>query len=265
MSETQLAFIANHLPHPEAVTGRPAFTNLELLPGILKVLRSGCRWRDLDLPTYPSGVTHWRRLQFWKQKKHFRHLWELLLRLLRQEKVLVLSRLGIDGSLLQSFAFKQKTGYSGKHHKTGVKMSIIVEGSGIPVALVIAKGNIVDITLASATVDNIRIAKGAIQGSDFLGDKGYDSLAFRIHVSALGVPNIPKRRTTKVKEKHLWYYLYDTYKGKKRFVVERTNAWLKSFRRLRMRFDYKASSFEAFLYLAIIVICVRKLPLEQYD
>jgi transposase len=40
------------------------------------------------------------------------------------------------------------------------------------------------------------------------------------------------------------YYLYDKLKGKKRFVVERTNAWLKSFRRLRMRFDYKAASFD---------------------
>lgn len=47
--------------------------------------------------------------------------------------------------------------------------------------------------------------------------------------------------------------------GKKRFIIERTNAWLKSFKRLRFRFDYTSTSLEAFLYLAIIVICVRKL------
>lgn len=138
-------------------------------------------------------------------------------------------------------------------------MSVIVEETGIPIAMVIAKGNIVDITLAEATVDNIRLARSAIQGSDVLADKGYDSLKFRIHVAEFALPNIPKRKTTKVREKHLWYYIYDTIKGKERYVVERTNAWMKSFRRIRMRFDYKASSFEAFLYLAIIVICVRKL------
>lgn len=260
MSEKQLEFIASHLPHPEGVTGRPAYANRELLPGILKVLRSGCRWRDLNLPDYPDGSTHWRRLQFWKKEKHFRHLWEHLLRLLREHKLIRLTTLGIDGSLLQSFAFQDKTGYSGKHHKTGVKMSVIVEGTGVPIAMVTAKGNIVDITLASSTVDAIRMAKGAIQGSDLLGDKGYDCLKFRIHTAESGIiPYIPKRRTTKVREKHLWYYWYDKFKGKKRFVVERSNAWIKSFRRLRMRFDYKASSFEAFLYLAIIVICVRKL------
>lgn len=259
LSEVQLAFVASKLPEPHAWTGRPGYANEQLLPGILKVLRSGCRWRDLDLPDYPDGTTHWRRLQFWKRKKHFRHLWELLLRLLREEKLLSLERLGIDGSLIQSFAFKDKTGYSGKHHKTGVKISVIVEATGIPIAMVVARGNIVDITLAEATVDNIRLAKRAILGSEFLGDKGYDSLKFRIHVSEFALPNIPKRKTTKVRDKHLWYYIYDTIKGKKRFVVERTNAWVKSFRRIRMRFDYKASSFEAFLYLAIIVICVRKL------
>jgi putative transposase len=260
LSEKQLAFIASKLPEPQATTGCPAFANIVLLPGILKVLRSGCRWRDLDISEYPHATTHWRRLQFWKQKKHFRHLWEFLLRLLRQQKLLVFEQIGIDGSLLQSFAFKDKTGYSGKHQRTGVKMSVIVEGTGIPIAMVVAKGNIVDITLAEATVDNIRVAKSAIQGSDFLGDKGYDCLDFRIHVAEYGsMPNIPKRKTTKVRDKHIWYYIYHKEKGKLRFVVERTNAWLKSFRRLRMRFDYKASSFEAFLYLAILVLCIRKL------
>ncbi len=241
MSEKQLEFIATQLPDKNASTGRPAYNNLALLPGILKVLRSGCRWRDLDLPDYPDGTTHWKR------KKHFRHLWELLLRLLREQKALGLQRLGIDGRLLPSFAFKDKTGYSGKHHRTGVKISIIVEGTGITIAMVLAKGNIVDITLAEATVDNIRLARSAIQGSDMLADKGYDCLKFHIHVSEFALPNIPKRKMTKVREKHLWYYIHDTIKGKQRFVVERTNAWIKSFRRLRMRFAYKASSFEAWL------------------
>lgn len=41
LSEKQLAFIAKYLPEPACLTGRPAYTNRELLPGILKVLRSG--------------------------------------------------------------------------------------------------------------------------------------------------------------------------------------------------------------------------------
>jgi hypothetical protein len=55
----------------------------------------------------------------------------------------------IDGSLIESFEFAEKTGYSGKHHHTGVKVCVIVEGSGIPLAMVSATGNLVDITLAN--------------------------------------------------------------------------------------------------------------------
>lgn len=260
MSEKQLEFIAGRLPTPHGDTGRPAYSNRELLPGILKVLRSGCRWRDLNLPEYPDGTTHWRRLQFWKRKKHFVSLWELLLRLLREEDKLSVNKLSLDGSLVHSFAFKDKTGYSGKHHKTGVKISTIAEENGIPLAVVTAKGNIVDITLAEKTVDGMHLAHYSLRGSDVLADKGYDSFDFRKFLTEQELlPHIPKRKTTKVTDKNSWYYMYTKAKGKWRFVIERTNAWIKSFRRLRMRFDYKASSFEAFLYLAIIVICVRKL------
>ena len=99
---------------------------------------------------------------------------------------------------------------------------MIVEGTGIPLALVVASGNIVDITLAEATVDNIRITKEAMRGSLFNGDKGYDCLNFRIHASDFGLlPNIPKRGCTKGDDDNTFlYYLYDKLKGKRRFVVE---------------------------------------------
>jgi transposase len=66
---------------------------------------------------------------------------------------------------MPSFAFRDKTGYSGKHHKTGVKISTISEGSGIPIAMVVDRGNIVDITLADNTVGSIRLAHSSIEGS----------------------------------------------------------------------------------------------------
>jgi hypothetical protein len=47
LTEKQLNFVAHNLPEPSSTIGRPAYTNQELLPGILKVLRSGCPWRDL--------------------------------------------------------------------------------------------------------------------------------------------------------------------------------------------------------------------------
>src|SRR5918997_2470778 len=81
LTNTQIAFLATHLPEPKAETGRPAYTNSQLLPGILRILRSGCRWRDLDLPGYPSGITHWRRLRFWMRKQALKLLFMVLCKL----------------------------------------------------------------------------------------------------------------------------------------------------------------------------------------
>src|ERR671917_142499 len=144
LTNTQIAFLATHLPEPKAETGRPAYTNSQLLPGILWVLRSGCRWRDLDLPGYPSGVTHWRRLRYWKRTSHIKRLWKRLLDVLVMGKRLDPSVFIIDGTLIPSHEFKERTGYSGKHRLVGVKLSVVVDQRGTPLAVSLAPGNVHD-------------------------------------------------------------------------------------------------------------------------
>jgi hypothetical protein len=46
------------------------------------------------------------------------------------------------------------------------------------------------------------------------------------------------------------HYPFDEPLAKKRFVVERFHAWMKSNRRLRIRYDYTLLSFKAFVYLS---------------
>lgn len=263
MTDDQLAFVARRLPELRAKTGRPGYTNLELLPGILKVLRSGSRWRDLDRKNYPSGITHWRRLRFWQQAGAFEDLWIYMLELLLKSHKLVLKSASIDGTLIPSFAFADTTSYSGKHHKTGTKVSLVVDENGLPLSVVEARGSTHDITLAPKTVERIprSIAR---QIEMMLGDKGYDSAPFRSFLKGQGMSSdIPERELPMVyRQKILWDNLdrRKNHKGNvKRFVVERTNAWTKSFRRLRFRFDYTMLSFSAFLNLAFVVICARKL------
>lgn len=263
LDEKQLAFVSGKLPYPKAQTGRPPYSNRELLPGILKVLRSGCRWRDLNLPGYPDSTTHWRRLRFWQRAKAFTILWKHLLSLLLGKQKLTLATSAIDGTLIPSFAFQDTTSYSGKHHKTGTKVSLVVEEQGIPLASVLSAGATHDMPLAVPTVLRIPpVISRLIE--KMLADKGYDSAGFRVFLEDRGVTSdIPQRELPitwqekilipeKIKRRN-------QKSNNKRFVVERTNAWTKSFRRLRFRFDYTLLSFEAFLNLAFVVICIRKL------
>jgi transposase len=43
--------------------------------------------------------------------------------------------------------------------------------------------------------------------------------------------------------------------GRRRWVIERTFAWMNQFRRLRLRYEKRADMHEAFLSLACVLIC----------
>ena len=265
LSEDQLEFIAKRLPQPKAQTGRPAYSNLELLGGILKVLRSGSRWRDLDMDNFPSGVTHWRRLRYWQERNGFDDLWVYILELLLKQGKLILKTSSIDGTLIPSFAFKDTTSYSGKHHKTGTKVSLVVEENGLPLAKLTDIGSAHDGPLAIPTIQRIPERLLKLIGL-MLADKGYDDTKIRNYLKSLEIKSdIPQRELPITWREKIMLAAKDQYKPKgqtsnpKRFVIERTNAWTKSFRRLRFRYDYSLLSFTALLNLAFVVICVRKL------
>lgn len=252
LTEEQITFVAKLLPQPKANTGRPSYSNMELLPGILKVLRSGMRWRDLDDKNLPSDITHWRRLRFWQRKFGLKDAWNFILHELNKSHKLDLNIASIDGSVITSFNFLDTTGYSGKYKRTGTKISTLVDFPGTPINIVFASGERHDMPLAIPTIVNNSVGKP----STILADKGYDSDKFRFKLRELQIkPNIPAReiKNRKVKSD------YNQDLGKMRFKIERTNAWIKSFRRLRFRFDCTLTSFEALTYLGLIVICIRKL------
>ena len=72
-------------------------------------------------------------------------------------------------------------------------------------------------------------------------------------------PLIPTRSCIPAEQAVGELYAEDAVLQRKRYVVERTLGWLKGFRRLRYRVDRTAASFHAFVYLAVLVLCVRRL------
>jgi len=68
VSDEQWARIAPHLPKPRKGTqgGRPRADDRGCFEGILWVLRTGARWKDLP-GGYPSPATCWRRLNEWER------------------------------------------------------------------------------------------------------------------------------------------------------------------------------------------------------
>lgn len=83
LSDEQWNLIAEFFPvePPNPLGGRPFREPRECLEGILWLLRSGARWKDLP-KHFPSPSTCWRRLQVWSLSGVFAQIWSVLLEVL---------------------------------------------------------------------------------------------------------------------------------------------------------------------------------------
>lgn len=77
--------------------GRRRADNREVLEGILWILRTGARWKDLP-DRYPSPSTCWRRLKEWEEKKIWLNIWRAFLSRLDSQGALDWHEAFIDGS-----------------------------------------------------------------------------------------------------------------------------------------------------------------------
>ena len=66
-------------PDPNPAGGRPRCSARLCVEGILWVLRTGARWRDMPIG-FPSGPTYWRRLKQWTEDGTWDQAWSRLLR-----------------------------------------------------------------------------------------------------------------------------------------------------------------------------------------
>ena len=72
------------IPKPDPRGGRPRVDSRQCLEGVLWVLRSGARWKDLPR-SFPSYATCWRRFAQWSLDGVWDRAWSRLLSQLDQQ------------------------------------------------------------------------------------------------------------------------------------------------------------------------------------
>ena len=77
--------------------GRPPAEARDCLEGIIWVLKSGARWKDLP-DRYPSSSTCWRRHKQWTEDGTIDNAWRRLLRKMDRRKLLHWSQAMGDGT-----------------------------------------------------------------------------------------------------------------------------------------------------------------------
>ena len=98
LSEERWELIKPLLPPPNKV-GRPRAEDRQTLNGILHVLRSGCRWKDMPRQ-YGSPVTCWRRLSHWQANGTWEAIWRAFLSAMDGQGKLQWAQAFLDGTFV---------------------------------------------------------------------------------------------------------------------------------------------------------------------
>lgn len=138
--------------------------------------------------------------------------------------------------------------------KKGVKRSLITEGHGVPVGVVVAAANPHDKTLVEETIDARVIQPPPHEEfkQNLCMDKGYDFPDTELLVENKGfIPHIRHRGEEIDLKKRVPGY------RARRWVVERTHSWINRYRRLLIRWEKKVDNYLGMLQFACAIITLR--------
>ena len=227
--------------------GRKRCVKEALLNGILQVLVNDVAWEKIAYCGC-SYVSCWRCFRELQRRGELKLIYQVLAR----EKTDIVES-AIDTTTATSFRFKSMTGWDGKHKKIGTKVSLFTDKGGLPTDVDFGKGNYHDACFVSG---HLKKASGRHIGTLNL-DKIYVNLEFRREMRNKGTFVNMKTRKGDYIRKRGPKFRFDEEKYKVRFLVERSNAWLKNFRHIRLRREYHIAMFKAFVYLALIIVLLR--------
>lgn len=131
---------------------------------------------------------------------------------------------------------------------------MLIDGTGVPLSLIVSGANRHDVKLLAQTLDGIVIRRpkpSRRRRQHLCADKGYSgkpaaaimrARGYIPHVRQIGQETKPTRG-----RKH----------PARRWKVERTHSWLNRFRKLLVRYEKKADNYLALLHCASAIICWR--------
>ena len=129
----------------------------------------------------------------------------------------------------------------------------ICDGNSLPVSVAIHSASPSEMKLAAGTFEGRVIPN---RPAMMVMDRGYDSNAVRSFFAGCGVePVVPARKNNK-RAAHQDGRRLRRYR--KRWKVERLNAWLQNDRRLVTRYEYKPENFLGFVELSCMKILLRR-------
>ncbi len=241
----------------------------EVVNAILHKLKTGCQWNQLPVEhLFSDVVLSWNAVYH-----HFRKWcrlgeWQSMFASLvgRYKHKIDMSVTHIDGSHTPAVKGGECVEYQGRKKRKTTNALYLSDRQGLPLAMSEPqKGNHTDLFEIKERVNELvtQVKDCGVETDGLFNnaDAGFDAKAFRNALGEHGIiANVrPNPRNAEPKEE----YLFDDELYKERFVIERTNAWMDSFRSIMTRYDTTVSSWKGWNYLAFAVVFLKKIHKSQ--
>ena len=236
----------------------------EIVNCILYKLKTGVQWAYLPVKSlFGDQVLSYQSVFYHYRKWCISNVWEdCWIQLLSKNKSkLDLSSGDLDGSHTSALRGGEEVAYQGRKKRKTSTALYFTDRQGLPLAMSDPiSGNHNDLyhveSYFNQIIQTLEKANIAVEGLFINADAGFDSVSFIKYCESKDIiPNIilNKRNGTDRED-----YYFDEILYRERYAIERTNAWLDSFRSLLNRFDTTVSSWKSFNYIAFIVIALKK-------
>jgi transposase len=136
---------------------------------------------------------------------------------------------------------------------------VLADGTGTPLGIHLEAASPSEVKLVEATLDSVKVKAGKRRRGKpkrLIGDRGYDSNTVRALLVKRGIePIIPARSNNRVATHQDGRKLR---RYKRRWIIERSNSWLQTFRRLVTRYERSAKIYAALVHMACALITLKR-------
>jgi len=238
---------------------------IEVINSILYKLKTGIQWHMLPVKSLFSDVVlsyktvywHFRK---WSKNGEWEHSWLHILN--NYKSMLDLSISSIDGSHTRALRGGEEVEFQSRKMSKTTNALYLTDNQGIPIAISSpVSGNHHDLyqigDSLSELFQTLEKANILTDGLFVNADAGFDAKEFRNKCSEYGIiPNTAINPRNGLNDETI---IFDEVLYEQRYTIERTNAWMDSYRTLLNRFETTVSSWKAFNYIAFITIFLKKI------